>query len=172
LTAGETVIDVACGTGLTFALIEDLIGPDGRVIGIDLSPEMLSQARERVAANGWRNVTLIESAIEDAAIPEVADAAVFVLTHDVLRSPEALGNVLAHVRPGGRIATAGGKRAPTWALPANLYLRYAMRRYTTTMEGFDRPWRILAALVPDLRVEQLLLGGAYVASGTTARDGA
>jgi ubiquinone/menaquinone biosynthesis C-methylase UbiE len=172
LTAGETVIDVACGTGLTFALIEDLIGPDGRVIGIDLSPEMLSQARERVAANGWRNVTLIESAIEDAAIPEVADAAVFVLTHDVMRSPEALGNVLAHVRPGGRIATAGGKRAPTWALPANLYLRYAMCRYTTTMEGFDRPWRNLEALLPDLRVEPLLVGGAYVAWGATARDGA
>jgi demethylmenaquinone methyltransferase/2-methoxy-6-polyprenyl-1,4-benzoquinol methylase len=43
LTAGETVIDVACGTGLTFALIEDLIGPDGRVIGMDLSPEMLAK---------------------------------------------------------------------------------------------------------------------------------
>src|SRR5207302_1136800 len=101
-------------------------------------PEMLSQARERVAANGWRNVTLIESAIEDAAIPEVADAAV-VLTHDVMRSPEALGNVLAHVRPGGRIATAGGKRAPTWALPANLYLRYAMC-------STPPPWR--ASIVP------------------------
>jgi hypothetical protein len=90
-----------------------------------------------------------------------------------MRSPEALGNVLAHVRPGGRIATAGSKRAPTWALPANLYLRYAMGRYTTTMEGFDRPWRILESqLVPDLRVEQLLLGSAYVAWGTTERDGA
>jgi ubiquinone/menaquinone biosynthesis C-methylase UbiE len=172
LRAGQTVIDVACGTGLTFALIEDQIGPDGRLIGIDLSPEMLSQARERVAAKGWGNVTLIESAIEDAAIPEVADAAVFVLTHDVMRSPEALGNVLAHVRPGGRIATAGGKRALTWALPASVYLRYAMRRYTTTMEGFDRPWRILETLLPDLRVEPLLLGGAYVAWGTTARNGA
>jgi ubiquinone/menaquinone biosynthesis C-methylase UbiE len=172
LRAGQTVIDVACGTGLTFALIEDLIGPDGRLVGIDLSPEMLSQARERVAAKGWRNVTLIESAIEDAAIPEVADAAVFVLTHDVMRSPEALDNVLARVRPGGRIAGAGGKRAPTWVVPANVYLRYAMRRYTTTMEGFDRPWRILEALVPDLRVKSLLLGGAYVAWGTTARGGA
>src|SRR5438309_4590142 len=62
---------------------------------------MLSQAGERVTANEWRNVTLIESAIEDAAIPEVADAAVFVLTHDVMRSSEALSNALAHVRPGG-----------------------------------------------------------------------
>src|SRR5207237_7035912 len=58
-----------------------------------------------------------------------------------------------HVRPGGRIAAAGGKRAPAWMLPANLYLGYAMRRYTTTMDGFDRPWRILEALVPDLQVE-------------------
>ena len=133
---------------------------------------MLSQAGERVTANEWRNVTLIESAIEDAAIPEVADAAVFVLTHDVMRSSEALSNALAHVRPGGRIAAAGGKRAPAWMLPANLYLGYAMRRYTTTMEGFDRPWGNLEALLPDLRVEPLLVGGAYVAWGATARDGA
>ena len=171
LRAGQTVIDVACGTGLTFALLEDQIGPDGSLVGIDLSPEMLSQARERVTANGWRNVTLIESAIEDAAIPGVADAAVFVLTHDVMRSSEALSNVLAHVRLGGRIAAAGGKRASGWMLPANLYLGYAMRRYTTTTEGFDRPWRLLEALLPDLRVEPLLLGGAYVASGTSSQDG-
>src|SRR5262249_52309762 len=62
LRAGQTVIDVACGTGLTFALIEERIGPHGRLIGVDLSPEMLSHARERVAINGWRNVRLIESA--------------------------------------------------------------------------------------------------------------
>ena len=60
---------------------------------------------------------------------------------------------------------------PAWMIPANLYLRYAMRRYTTTTEGFDRPWRALEALLPDLRVEPLLLGGAYVASGTSSRDG-
>jgi ubiquinone/menaquinone biosynthesis C-methylase UbiE len=171
LHADQTVIDVACGTGLTFALIEEHIGPDGSLIGIDLSPEMLSHARDRVAANGWRNVTLIESAIEDAAIPELADAAVFVLTHDVMRSREALSNVLAHVRPGGQIVAAGGKRAPTWLLPANLYLGYAMRRYTTTTEGFDRPWRMLEALVPDLEVEPLLLGGAYVSWGTNVSPG-
>ena len=50
LRAGQTVIDVACGTGLTFALLADQIGPDGSLVGIDLSPEMLSQARERVTA--------------------------------------------------------------------------------------------------------------------------
>jgi len=60
---------------------------------------------------------------------------------------------------------------PGWMLPANLYLGYAMRRYTTTTEGFDRPWRLLEALLPDLRVEPLLLGGAYVASGTSSQDG-
>ena len=54
---------------------------------------------------------------------------------------------------------------PAWMIPANLYIRSAMRRYTTTTEGLDRPWDILEALVPELGVEPLLLGGAYVASG-------
>src|SRR5438128_2579520 len=167
LGQGQTVLDVACSTGLTFGLIEDQIGPDGHLIGIDLSPEMLSQARERVAANGWRNVTLIESAIEDASIPEVAGAAVFVLTHDVMRSPEALGNVLAHVRPGGRISAAGGKRAPAWPPRSTVarwtsstsrrsssmtwYARRETRESTTSPRRRATPVRCRTATTPSTR---------------------
>src|SRR5687768_9222787 len=68
LGPGAVVIDVACGTGLNFALIEERIGADGRIIGIDLSPDMIAQARRRATDEGWENVTLIESAVEDAEI--------------------------------------------------------------------------------------------------------
>jgi SAM-dependent methyltransferase len=69
------VLDIGCGTGLNFAALEDQIGPGGRVIGIDLSPEMLAEAHARTERHDWANVTLIESAIEDAAIPVAADPA-------------------------------------------------------------------------------------------------
>src|SRR5215211_5885281 len=117
---GETVIDVGCGTGLTFPLLEQAIGPTGRIIGIELSPEMLAKARERSRSRGWRNVELIESSAEEAEIASRADAALFVLTHDIMRSPAALQNTLSAVRPGGRIVSAGSRWAPRWALPVNL----------------------------------------------------
>jgi ubiquinone/menaquinone biosynthesis C-methylase UbiE len=166
LRPGEVVIDVACGTGLSFELLEDEVGPSGRLIGVDVSPDMLALAHARVAAHGWRNVTLIEAAIEQARLPEPADAALFMLTHDVMQSTQALRHLLEQLKPGARIAVLGAKRAPAWALPVNLYLRYAARRYITAREGFGRPWSTLEQLVPRLEVRSLLLGGVYLASGT------
>jgi len=170
LKRGDAVLDVACGTGLSFEQIERAIGEEGTLIGIDLSGEMLDRARERAASAGWRNVTLIEASVEEADIQMGADPALFVLTHDVMRSSAALRHVLAQVRPGGRVVAAGAKLGPRWALPTNLLVRAISRRYVTTLEGLDRPWDRLEGLVPDLRVESLMLGGTYVAWGNLPAD--
>jgi ubiquinone/menaquinone biosynthesis C-methylase UbiE len=52
LRAGDSVIDIACGTGLNFPLIEEVIGPDGRIVGVDLTDAMLAQAQDRIETNG------------------------------------------------------------------------------------------------------------------------
>jgi SAM-dependent methyltransferase len=132
-------------------------------VGIDLSPEMLAIAGERVRRQSLAGVSLIEGAIERAELPEPFDAALFSLTHDVLQSPPALGQVFAQLRPGARVAAFGAKRGSWWPSPL---VRVIGRRYVTTFEGLDRPWRLLERFVPDLRVEPLLFGGAYVAVGS------
>jgi demethylmenaquinone methyltransferase/2-methoxy-6-polyprenyl-1,4-benzoquinol methylase len=166
LQPGQTVLDIGCGTGLTFSLLEKQIGPEGRLVGVDLSGDMLALARARVEAHDWSNVTLIEASAEEAEIPFPVDAVISVLTHDVMRSRPALENIVRHTKPGGRIAVTGAKWAPRWALPVNAYVRYIARQYVTTFEGFDRPWSLLKELVPNLEVRPILLGGAYVAWGT------
>src|SRR2546430_10095453 len=45
LRTGDNVVDIACGTGLNFSLIEQAIGPGGRIVGVDLTDAMLDQAR-------------------------------------------------------------------------------------------------------------------------------
>lgn len=165
LAAGDTVIDVGCGTGASFALLEERIGPEGRLIGIDLSSDMLSAARRRVAERDWENVTLIEAPVEEARPDVRADAAISVLTHDIMRSPKAIANVVAHLRPGAAAAVMGAKLAPGWAMPVNLVVRRTVARYATTVEGLDRPWSHLEDHIPDLRVNSVGLGGAYIASG-------
>ncbi len=168
LKRGDTVLDVGCGTGLNFPLLEDAIGPEGRIIGIDLSPDMLAQARDRTAAQGWQNVTLIESAIEDAAIPAETDALLFSFTHDILQTPAALENVFRHAKPGARVASLGFKWAPWWALPWSYIIWNLTRRSVTTRENFGRPWRNLSRYVPDVQVETTFLGAIYFAWGTAA----
>ncbi len=165
LARGQVVLDVACGTGLNFKSIEERIGPEGRLIGLDLSPEMLALARERVETAEWKNVTLIESAAQDAVLPAVPDALLFSFAHDVLRSPAALDNLLGRARSGACVVSAGGKWPSRWAVPVHAYVRFLAPRYVTTLEGFDRPWTLLAERVRDLKVEQRSLGAAYVAWG-------
>lgn len=102
LQTGDVVLDVGCGTGMSFPPIQAAIGPEGRLVDIEPSPEMLARARARVQTAAWTNVTLLKASVEEAAVPVEADAVLFAFTHDVVRSREALVNVLGQVRPGGR----------------------------------------------------------------------
>jgi SAM-dependent methyltransferase len=169
LRSGEAVIDVACGTGVNFPLLQAEVGPTGRIVGIDLSPEMLAQARDRVAAEGWRNVTLIEAPVEEAQFEERADAALFSFTHDVLQSPAAVANVVANLREGARVASVGAKLGPRWNVPVNFFVRRAARPYLTTFSGLDRPWRELERYTGEMQHRSLALGGAHVAWGRIIR---
>jgi demethylmenaquinone methyltransferase/2-methoxy-6-polyprenyl-1,4-benzoquinol methylase len=166
LRPGETVIDVACGTGLVFPLLRDAVGPGGRVVGIDLSPDMVRQANERVRAEGWDNVSVIEAPVEEARIDVVADAALFAFTHDVLQLPAAVDNVVDHLRPGARVACTGAKLAGRFGPIVNYFVRRSARPYMTTFAGLDRPWRVLEGRLGPMEHESMALGGAYVAWGT------
>src|SRR5580700_9896803 len=69
LKGGETVLDVGCGTGLSFELLERRVAREGKIIGIEQSSDMLAQARTRAERNRLENITLINSPVEDAEIP-------------------------------------------------------------------------------------------------------
>jgi SAM-dependent methyltransferase len=171
LSSGDTVIDVACGTGINFALIEEGIGPEGKIIGIDLSPEMLTQARDRVAAAGWKNVELIEAPVEDAHVHELGDAALFSFTHDVLQSRVAVANIVVHLRPGARVASVGAKLSGSWNFLVNFFVRRAARQYVTTFSGLRTPWALLEDYVPELESRTQAFGGAHLAWGSVSEEG-
>ncbi len=165
LKNGDRVLDVGCGTGLSFSALEGLVGPEGSIVGIEQSPEMLERARARAAENGWNNVALIAASVEEAAIPVAADAAMFHFTHDIMRTPKAVANVCSHLKPGARVVAAGLKWAPIRAMPLNLLVWNAALRSTSTREGLARPWSHLEPLLSRLEMEQMLGGTVYIASG-------
>lgn len=160
---GDTIIDLGCGTGLSFAPLQHAVGDAGRIIGIEQSPEMLDRARQRVQRHGWRNVTLLNAAAEDADIPGRADALLLHFTHDVLQNEAALANVLGRLKPGATVVACGLKWAPVWALPVNLFVWPAAMRSVSSLAGLHRPWQRLAALLGEPELRQTMGGGVYLA---------
>lgn len=162
---GATVLDIGCGTGLSFAPLLERIGPSGRIVGVDPTPEMLAQARGRVARHGWSNVALLQARAARAPLQGQADAALFHLTHDVLRDPQALDHVLAHLQPGATVVASGLQWAPPWLLPTNLFVLGAALYSASTLDGLDRPWALLAQRLAHFQVHSFPWAGLYVASG-------
>ena len=169
LQPGETVFDIACGTGPTLALLASAVGPSGLVVGVELCPEMAALARQRIAATpSCENVSIAQVAIEDFQSNAKADALLLCYTQDVLQSAAALDSLIASAKPGARVTILGMKTLPwLWGWPANIFNMYRARRYMTTYANLDRPSRLLEARGASLQlIHTALWGSAYVVTGT------
>ncbi len=105
LQAGETVLDLGSGGGIDSFLASEKVGHSGKVIGVDMTPEMVTRARANARKGGYTNVDFRLGEIE--SLP-VADATVdVIISNCVLNlSPErdrVLGEALRVLKPGGRL---------------------------------------------------------------------
>jgi demethylmenaquinone methyltransferase/2-methoxy-6-polyprenyl-1,4-benzoquinol methylase len=172
LRAGDSMIDVACGTGLNFSLIEEVIGPDGRIVGVDLTDAMLAQARNRIAANGWTNVSLVHADAAHFVFPTGIDA--ILCTYALSQVPEC-AEVIAH---GAAALTGGGRwvvldlklpdNTPEWLTR----LGTAVLRPFASIDEWNlrRPWEAIGAAMHEELVgvswTELFFGTAFLAAGS------
>ncbi len=168
---GETIVDVACGSGALLPALAARVGGRGCVIGIEQSPEMLALARRRFADSHLvANLRLVSDSAEHAQLPAAVDAFVFSYAHDVLQSAVALRNVLAAGKPGARVVACGMRFLPWWrAAPVNLWCAWSARHYVSTLRGMRCPWAGLRAYCADLSlVRTFHAGTSFVVVGHLA----
>ena len=108
LNPGEQVLDVGCGAGTDSLVASQMVGPEGSVTGIDMTPEMLAKARAAAAEMGAANVSFIQA---DAEKLPFADAGFDVVISngviDLIPDKDAVFSEIVRVlRPGGRIQLA------------------------------------------------------------------
>ncbi len=172
LRPGDSVIDIACGTGLNFPLIEELIGPDGRIVGVDLTDAMLDRAQLRIATNGWSNISLVQADAVEFDFPTGVDG--ILSTYALTQVPDC-AKVIAH----GAAALAGGGRWVVLDLkvPANVPRRLAqlgtaiVRPFASIDDWImRRPWEAIRAAMQeelaDFSWTELLFGTAFLAAGS------
>jgi arsenite methyltransferase len=165
LKPGQVVLDVGAGTGLSYALLRDGVGETGRVLAFEQSPEMFAQAQARVERERWANVWHACAAAETVQLPERADAVLFNYTHDILRAPAALANLMAQVKPGALIAIAGIKYFPWWTGPLNIYTWLKNRPYNAKPGDLWHPWDQVETYCEAFQRWTTQFGMGYIARG-------
>lgn len=176
LRRGSTVVDVACGTGLNFALIEEAIGPDGRIVGVDLTDAMLARAEERLETNEWRNISLVQADAATYDFPNGADA--ILSTYALSQVPECaevIANGAAALSESGRWAVLDLKvptNVPRWMTQLGSTIA---RPFASIDEWVARrPWDVIRAAMEehlsDLTWAELCVGTAFLAAGSRRGD--
>ncbi|MFH1723238.1 MAG: arsenite methyltransferase [Elusimicrobiota bacterium] len=141
LKAGETVLDLGSGGGLDCFLAAKRVGPEGKVIGVDMTPEMIGKARANAAKSGYLNVEFRLGEIEH--LPAADHSADVILSNCVINlspdKPAVYGEAFRVLKPGGRLAISD--IVATKELPDAV--REDMAKWAGCVAG--------AALIDDLR---------------------
>ncbi len=108
LRPGETVVDLGCGGGLDVFLAAAKVGPTGKAIGIDMTPEMLALARANASKAGLTNVEFHQATIDklplaDASVDCVISNCVINLATD---KPAVFREITRVLKPGGRLSAS------------------------------------------------------------------
>src|SRR2546421_13112566 len=101
---GATVLDLGCGAGTDLLIAAQMVGPSGKVIGVDMTPSMLQRAGASAAEMGLSNVELHESLIESLPVPDASvDVVISNGVIDLVPDKDLVFTEIDRVlRPGGR----------------------------------------------------------------------
>lgn len=172
LKPGDRVLDVGCGTGLNFPLLQGAVGPGGQVVGVDASAAMLARAQRRVERHSWSNVDLHHADAAEFSLdssPSQFDAALFTYSLSIIGSwQQAFTRAVECLRPGGRIVVVD------LALPVGRWrLLSPLARLACFTGGVDTgraPWQAVLDSTTDVAHEVLRGGHIHVAAGTCGSE--
>jgi len=167
LHRGSRVVDLACGTGLNLPYLEEAIGPEGHIIGVDLTPSMLAQARRRIERKGWKNVELIESDAAHVALDRSVDGVLSTFAISLVPEyPTAIRKFAALLGAGGRMVLLDVKSTEGAFSFLNPLAVLLTRPFGGTVNVLaQKPWLEMQKCLADVEITERYAGLVYVASG-------
>ena len=172
LKSGNLVVDLGCGTGLNFPWLQEAVGPQGRIIGVDLSDAMLEQARRRVAGAGWKNVELVQADAASYEFPAQVDGilSTFALTF-IPQVKLVIQNGCRALAPGARwvvLDMAWPRAWPLWFHHVLLFFRlssYGITGEVVRRRPWQTVWSTMQQSLGEVERQSFWMGFFYLAWG-------
>ena len=167
LKRGDTVVEIGCGTGLNFSGLIDCIGLEGKLIGVDLTAEMLSGAAHRARRNSWTNVELVRQDAATYLFPERVDGilSTFALTL-IPEYDEIIKNGVAALGPRKRFVILDFKEPEQWPFWLIQFFVTITRPFGVSLDLTTRhPWESLARYAESLEFREFYFGAVYLCAG-------
>ncbi len=167
LKQGDHVIELGCGTGLNFPYILKKIGPQGHLIGVDFSSEMLACAQKRVDSSSCKNIQLIQSDIMEYDLPSDINGVISTGVFGYLEEQDEIIKRISYaLPPGGRFVLVDGtskNRCPLWLFKLILWLSGP---YKLTKDYFNINTReLMEHYFKNTSYEEVYRGLIFILSG-------
>lgn len=167
LQRGDVVVEVGCGTGLNFSLLRQSIGPEGKVIGIDLNEAMLAMARGRAEKNGWKNIELLRTDAASFVFPPGVGGIISTFALTLIPEFDKIVRHSSEALLPGRLCVILEPKVPSNRLAMLAPLLVALSRpYGVSLEMTKRhPWESMEKYFNTTSVTQFYGGFVYIATG-------
>jgi SAM-dependent methyltransferase len=168
LQPADRVLDVGCGPGGSFPYLVDAVTQSGEVIGVEISPGMAVNAKNRIEKNGWMNVHVIVADAKKVELQGSFDGLLLLGAPDVYACPAALANLGPHLKSNAHVVAFGAKlsRHPLGRMFNSIFrFMFSKATFTSTPELDYEPWKELECRMGALRVEELFFGWMFMAWG-------
>ena len=167
LNPGDTVVEIGCGTGLNFELLQRQVGPQGHIVGVDLTAEMLAKARRRMERNHWSNITLIQSDAAAFEFPQQVDGVISTFALTLVPEYDTVIQHAAAVLPNGKwLVILDFKMPDRWPMWLVKLLVVLTRPFGVTLDLGDRHlWESVDRYLKTVVFKELYFGAVYICAG-------
>jgi ubiquinone/menaquinone biosynthesis C-methylase UbiE len=171
LNPGDTVIEIGCGTGLNFSLLEDAVGPTGKIIGVDLTGAMLDQAEMRIRKHGWENVKLVHGNAGSFQFPDRIDGIISTFALSLMPDIPGIIKNGSQVLPDGKHCVVLDLKMPSnWLSHLWPVIMPIVKPFAVTKKHIEqRPWDIINKTfrenLQNVRFKELYSGFSFIIGG-------
>ncbi|MCK4900083.1 MAG: methyltransferase domain-containing protein [Anaerolineales bacterium] len=167
LCPGDVVVELGCGTGLNFAYVQQEIGPQGKIIGVDLTDAMLDVARDRVTRERWTNVELVQADLAGWQFPDGISGVYSTLALTLVPEYDTIIERASRaMRAGRRLAVLDMKEPEGWPAWLIRLAAWLNKPYGVSLELADRhPWESIRQYLTETEFKEYYFGTLYLCVG-------